>query len=226
VADARYKDLVLDAGDVASLGSFWAEAAGLRLTVKEDGDGVLTDGVPEHTIWVNQVPEARSVKQRVHLDLHATSTAELERLGATVETRHRGWTVMRDPEGGEFCAFARDPNTPPTYRVYELVVDAADPRSSASWWAARFAVSPRHAPANPWWWLDPAAGTGLPWPMVFNPVPEPKRGKNRVHWDVWGSRDAFLGAGATLVRARDLEIGWDVLADPAGHEFCVFVPGE
>lgn len=60
---------------------------------------------------------------------------------------------------------------------------------------------------------------------VFTPVPEPKRVKNRVHWDVWGSRDSLLAAGASLLRARDDEIGWDILADPAGNEFCVFVPG-
>ena len=34
----------------------------------------------------------------------------------------------------------------------------------------------------------------------------------------------FLGLGATLVRARDEEIDWDILADPEGNEFCVFAP--
>jgi hypothetical protein len=58
--------------------------------------------------------------------------------------------------------------------------------------------------------------------MVFAPVPEPKRGKNRLHWDVWGETAALTAVGATLVRARDDEIGWDVLADPEGNEFCVF----
>ena len=57
-------------------------------------------------------------------------------------------------------------------------------------------------------------------------VPEPKRAKNRVHWDVWGNASALVAAGATLLRAHDTEIGWDVLADPEGNEFCVFAPAE
>ncbi len=222
MAPARFKDLVIDATDAGLLGRFWAQAAGLRLSVKDHDDGVLTDGVDEHTIWVNAVPEPRVVKQRVHLDLLATSPGDLETLGARIEREYPGWTVMSDPEGGEFCAFARDPGTLPTYRVYELVVDAVDAQAIASWWAARLSTDAHHRAADPWWWLEPEAATGLPWPLVFNPVPEPKQVKNRVHWDVWGDQDTFLTAGAKLLRPRDAEIDWDVLADPEGNEFCVF----
>lgn len=45
-----------------------------------------------------------------------------------------------------------------------------------------------------------------------------------MHLDVIGDRDELLAMGAALVRARDAEIGWDVLADPEGNEFCVFAP--
>ena len=63
----------------------------------------------------------------------------------------------------------------------------------------------------------------MPWELVFGAVPEPKTVKNRIHWDVWGDTSELLAAGATLLRARDdHEIGWDVLADPEGNEFCVF----
>lgn len=222
MSEARFKDLVLDAADVRRSGAFWAAATGLALTLQDGGDGILRDGIAEHVIWVNAVPEPRSVKQRVHLDLFTGSVAALEALGATVEEAYAGWTVMRDPEGGELCAFPRDPV--PAYRVYELVVDAADPETIAGWWADRFGIAARHDPSDPWWWLEPEAGTGLPWPLVFNPVPEPKRVKNRIHWDVWGSRERLVAAGARLLRARDEEIGWDVLADPEGNEFCVFTP--
>jgi hypothetical protein len=43
-----------------------------------------------------------------------------------------------------------------------------------------------------------------------------------MHWDVWGETDGLLAAGARLIRQRDDEIGWDVLTDPEGNEFCVF----
>jgi Glyoxalase-like domain len=62
--------------------------------------------------------------------------------------------------------------------------------------------------------------------MVFQSVPEPKTVKNRIHWDVWGETATFLATGATLLRGRDDEIGWDVLADPEGNEFCVFTRHE
>jgi hypothetical protein len=39
-----------------------------------------------------------------------------------------------------------------------------------------------------------------------------------------GDRDALLAAGATLLRAQDDDIRWDVLADPEGNEFCCFSP--
>ncbi|NEB00057.1 VOC family protein [Streptomyces sp. SID13726] len=60
-----------------------------------------------------RVPEAKSVKNRLHLDLHAGDgqrAAEVERLtglGASVlrEVKEMGgeWVVMADPEGNEFC---------------------------------------------------------------------------------------------------------------------------
>ncbi|GIG59914.1 hypothetical protein Lfu02_42860 [Longispora fulva] len=57
------------------------------------------------------VPEPKSAKNRMHLDLHvpdqAATVARLVELGATVtghgEEGGRGWTVMADPEGNEFC---------------------------------------------------------------------------------------------------------------------------
>jgi len=46
--------------------------------------------------------------------------------------------------------------------------------------------------------------------------------KNRLHRDIWGKTENLLAAGAHLIRKRDDEIDWDVLADPEGNEFCVF----
>jgi hypothetical protein len=71
-------------------------------------------------------------------------------------------------------------------------------------------------------WLE--AVPGMPWEMVFQPVPEPKTVKNRIHIDVSGRTAEVVAAGARLLRARDDDIGWDVLADPEGNEFCVFAP--
>ncbi|QDP97814.1 hypothetical protein FOE78_19575 [Microlunatus elymi] len=232
MAFSSFKDLVIDATDAARTAAFWADLLGLTAETAGAGpNAVLNGAVPEHTIWINQVPEPRTVKQRVHLDVHAAAVSDALRLGAVVDTEHPGWTVLRDPEGGEFCVFPRPPDQLPNYRLYEVVVDAADPAMISSWWAERFGVPAGHDESDPWFWLD-GGQAGLPWDLIFNPVPEPKSVKNRVHWDVWGDTEDFLAAGATLLRARDdpestdipdsHKISWDVLADPEGNEFCVF----
>ncbi|HTF40498.1 MAG TPA: VOC family protein [Propionibacteriaceae bacterium] len=152
------------------------------------------------------------------------AVSDLTDLGAMIIDDAQSWTVLADPEGGELCAFVREPESLPDYRVYEVVVDAADPVSIASWWAERYAAAVCHDQDRAFSWIDQAPG--MPWAMVFQWVPEPKTVKNRMHWDVWGQTDDLLAAGARLIRKRDDEIGWDVLADPEGNEFCVFTRRE
>ena len=54
-------------------------------------------------------------------------------------------------------------------------------------------------------------------------MPEPKTEKNRIHVDLATSDvRALVAAGASVIRPRDEEIDWDVLADPEGNEFCAF----
>jgi hypothetical protein len=218
----RYKDLCLDVVDPRRMAPFWSVALGLGPELRGH-NMVLLDDVPEHTLWLNKVPEPCTVKQRVHLDVHVASVADLLDLGATVVDDTLAWTVLRDPEGGELCAFVRPPDELPPYRLYELVVDAADPAALASWWGDRFGVAVRHEAGDGFCWLEDVPG--MPWSMVFNAVPEPKTVKNRVHWDLWGTSAEAFDAGARLLRARDDDIGWDVLADPEGNEFCVFTLG-
>jgi hypothetical protein len=60
---------------------------------------------------------------------------------------------------------------------------------------------------------------------VFQDVPEPKRVKNRVHWDVGaespGALPALVERGATVVREPTDDDEWHVMADPEGNEFCL-----
>ena len=65
---------------------------------------------------------------------------------------------------------------------------------------------------------------GAPYDSLdFAPVPEPKTVKNRIHLDVTTADvDDLVAAGATVLRAKDDEIGWTVMADPDGNEFCAF----
>jgi hypothetical protein len=69
--------------------------------------------------------------------------------------------------------------------------------------------------------------------LVFVPVPEDKRVKNRLHIDLAPRaddvRDAefarLVESGATRVDvSQGPHVGWVVLADPEGNEFCVLSP--
>jgi catechol 2,3-dioxygenase-like lactoylglutathione lyase family enzyme len=216
VAAARFKDLCIDAVDMPAAARFWSQALGLQLNNKEDY-WWLTGPTDQHTIWVNQVPEPKQVKNRVHLDVGTGSVAELVELGAA-ELTVRDWTVMTDPDGQELCAFLRP--QPPEYRLIDLVVDAVDPRAIATWWLQLF---DGHSTISEASCCNVLGIDGLPWRnFTFLAVPEPKTVKNRVHWDVYADPDELVARGATLLRAKGGDVGWHVLADPEGNEFCVF----
>jgi catechol 2,3-dioxygenase-like lactoylglutathione lyase family enzyme len=222
---ARYKDLCIDANDPTLLGTFWAEALGLEYEPGAGEVSKLRGPTPQHTVWINRVAETRTVKQRVHLDVHAATVLDLEALGAQVVSpaeHAQPWTVLADPEGGEFCAFVRD--EVPRIKLYELGIDSADPHATAQWWAEVFGARLGGDDAKDWWWVDEIDGAPFE-SMVFAAVPEPKTVKNRIHWDV-SVEDVqpLLDAGASLLRAPDDDISWHVLADPEGNEFCAFGP--
>ena len=134
------------------------------------------------------------------------------------------WTIVDDPDGVPVCVFAPHPAAPTALGPFELVVDAADPPAIAAWWAARTGGTVKRRDGSPYVWIENAAGFPFMF-WVFQQVPEPKTVKNRVHWDVTlvdSTVEGLIAAGAVLVRPRDDEIQWSVLADPEGNEFCVF----
>lgn len=225
MAIATFKDLCIDSSDSEELGRFWAETLGLQFR-PDDAAGVLEGESPEQRIWMNVVPEPKTVKHRVHLDVHTAAVDELVERGARVlepaETFGRRWTVMADPEGGELCAFVREPAALPAYRLYEMVVDCADSARVSRWWADVLAAEAVSGGGSEWW-LEGVPG--LPFEgWVFDVVPEPKTVKNRIHWDVsCEAVSPLVDAGATLLRSPDDDISWHVLADPEGNEFCAFV---
>ena len=110
---AFIKYVTFDCADPRVLAAFWSEVTGYQ-AVAEENDFVAL-AAPDHRgvrgmlFW--RVPEPRTAKSRMHVDLASKNPQEeiqrLVALGATkVEYREgngASWTVMRDPEGNEFC---------------------------------------------------------------------------------------------------------------------------
>ncbi|WP_280695619.1 VOC family protein [Kitasatospora sp. GP82] len=109
------RHVTIDCADAYRLGGFWAEA--LDSTLHEDdkpGDPEALVAATGITLLFVTVPEAKTVKNRVHLDLQPqdrTRDEEVERilaLGATLVADQRrpdgtGWVTLADIEGNEFC---------------------------------------------------------------------------------------------------------------------------
>jgi predicted enzyme related to lactoylglutathione lyase len=114
---SRLAVIVIDAIEPRPIAEFWAAVLGWRI-VEEEADIVSLapgDGAPG--IDVARVPERKTLKNRLHLDLRAdgsTQREEVERLiglGARRVDVGQGpdvsWVVLADPEGNEFCVLSR-----------------------------------------------------------------------------------------------------------------------
>jgi hypothetical protein len=100
--------LAVDCAEPAELARWWGRLLGGSVEVEEGG--VATLYAPGLTIDFARVPEAKTGKNRLHLDLRssdlAAATEQAVALGASrADDLYDGgdWQVMRDPEGNEFC---------------------------------------------------------------------------------------------------------------------------
>ncbi len=108
---ARFRDVCIDADDPEPVGRFWGAVLGREVELDEGGDVLLrpaADGGPG--IYVNRVPEPKTGKARIHLDVTLEPGQEIPDLlglGATVVAAPDAvrWWVLADPGGNEFCAF-------------------------------------------------------------------------------------------------------------------------
>jgi hypothetical protein len=220
---ARWKDLCIDAVRPEPVALFWADALDLRPERLDDGDYVLRGARSEQTVWINAVPEPKTTKNRVHLDLVRSKTGPLVALGGhelrEVMDGGETWMVVDDPDGAELCVFDTAQG-----EASGLVVDSGDAEALTAWWADVLHAEIVPAPDGTPRWL--AGVAGLPFDVwKFVPVAEPKTVKNRLHWDVvTADVDGLVGRGAKMLREADDERHWHVLADPEGNEFCAFTP--
>jgi glyoxalase superfamily protein len=126
----RWYLLVVDCRDIATQARWWAEVLDWRV-VYEAPDQVVI--VPPHALSEQAesvplaergpgvvfvpVPEGKTVKNRLHIDLapgpaddQAAEVARLEALGASRvdvgQSAENTWVVLADPEGNEFCVLS------------------------------------------------------------------------------------------------------------------------
>jgi hypothetical protein len=132
--------LVFDAADPRALGEFWKAALGYRTQAPPEGfddwdawaraqgeesaNAIEDPDCVGPRIFIQRVPEGKSAKNRLHMDLNVggghgieleecrrrvdAEVARLKALGATdergaIEQRGEYWVRMNDPEGNEFC---------------------------------------------------------------------------------------------------------------------------
>ena len=95
------------------IAEFWAAVLGYEIAEIDEEDALIRDPRGEGwPILFQSVPEGKSVKNRLHLDLRPTTSMadEKDRVAALGAREFRYvteggsfWTVMLDPEGNEFC---------------------------------------------------------------------------------------------------------------------------
>ena len=122
---SKFTELAIDCADPHALARFWCSV--LDYEVQGEDDGFVTIGPPLEprdknppgpvppTLTFAPVPEGKTVKNRLHLDLNPTDREQDEEvrrlldLGARPADVGQGdvsWVVLADPEGNEFCVLA------------------------------------------------------------------------------------------------------------------------
>ena len=105
--------LSIDCADARALAAFWSQVLGRPVNPGADAESAAidaTDPASGPRLTFHRVPEPKTVKNRLHLDLRTddfeTESKRLAALGATplrdTEKPAARWTTFADPEGNEF----------------------------------------------------------------------------------------------------------------------------
>ncbi|GAA3227654.1 VOC family protein [Dactylosporangium siamense] len=109
-------------------------------------------------------------------------------------------------------------------KIGDIIMDCPDPEASAAFWCAAldYRITERDDTGVA------IAGPPSSPAILLIGTTDPKRGKTPIHFDLWPTdRDQadeverLVALGATRVDIGQRDVHWVVLADPAGHEFCV-----
>lgn len=123
---SKFTELAIDCADPVALARFWCAVLGYE--VRDERDGFVTIGSPAlpegrerpgtvpPELTFAPVPEGKTVKNRLHIDVNPTDLDQAEEVARLLElgARHAdvgqgeadSWVVLTDPQGNEFCVLA------------------------------------------------------------------------------------------------------------------------
>jgi hypothetical protein len=121
---SKFTELAIDCADPRGLAQFWRKV--LDYEVRDDAPDLVTIGPPAApdsghvgpvapSLTFAQVPEGKTVKNRLHLDLNPTDREQADEVSRLLDLGARpadvgqgdeSWVVLADPEGNEFCVLA------------------------------------------------------------------------------------------------------------------------
>jgi Glyoxalase-like domain len=222
--------------------TFWREVTGYGLSPLRGDRGQFATLLPPSGDAYLRVQRVLDDAGGCHLDLHADATAQsldevaarAARLGATV--RHRdpdGGLVIADSPGGfTFClvrwhAEATVPGALVTgggaSRVDTLCIDVPPQgfERECAFWSALTGWAIRPARVAGYSYLDQPAG--LPVHVLLQRLDDAEPGQRvRGHLDVGcADREALARHEALGARVAGAHQFWTILADPAGHPYCL-----
>jgi predicted enzyme related to lactoylglutathione lyase len=111
----RVSFVTIDANDPARVAAFWCELLGTTVEeTSDEGRFVFLAAAAGHILSFQRVQEAKTVKNRVHLDVRVedleAATNAVRDLGGTWDGNEltlddARWRTLHDPEGNEFDIF-------------------------------------------------------------------------------------------------------------------------
>jgi predicted enzyme related to lactoylglutathione lyase len=230
----RYELVALDAADIETLASFYAELTGWEITRREsdwitlragDGQEVAFQLAPDHLAprWPGQ-----ERPQQVHLDLqiddHEAAAQRAVALGATRLADGPSWITLADPAGHPFDLCQKD-GVGPEMVLFAPTVDAPDASGLARFYGELLGLEVTYdgpegafisgggksvmfqqvSGYNPPRWLDPAHPQQAHLDIIVDDL------------DAGEARALELGASRLNGGGKRFR----VFADPAGHPFCL-----
>jgi predicted enzyme related to lactoylglutathione lyase len=128
-------NITFDCADARALATFWSTLTGWNVYYDDDPEVVVAPSFPNHDtgLLFIPVPEGKTAKNRVHLDVEPTEGTRDELVDVAVAAGARvigdfrkddgsGWVTLADPEGNEFCIERSALERPTAPRTFKLGV--------------------------------------------------------------------------------------------------------